>query len=192
MNVMLVLVGERLELRTPRRGAVLVQDLADHAGGKQIGEPREVDRRFRVADALQHAAFSRAQRKHVSAVTQIRRNRRGIDGDANRRRAILRADARRHAKARRRVDAHGVRGAIVVEIRLGHRREAERVDAIAGERQTDHAAGLLDHEVDHLGRHELRRADEIPFVLAILVVRDNDELARRGCRRSPVLSFRRP
>ena len=143
----------------------------------QPGQPREIDRGLGMSDALQDAAVARAQRKDVAAVAEIARHRRRIDGDANRRRAILRADARRHAEARRRIDAHGVRRAIVVEVRLAHGREPERVDAIAGEREADHAARLLDHEVDHLRRHELRRADEIPFVLAILVVGDDDELS---------------
>src|SRR5581483_8785228 len=57
-----------------------------------------------------------------------------------------------------------------------HRRQAERVDAVAREREADETARLLDHEVDHLRRHELRRADQVPFILAILVVRDDDEL----------------
>jgi hypothetical protein len=33
------------------------------------------------------------------------------------------------------------------------------------------------HEVDHLGRDQLRRADEVALVLAVLVIRDDDELA---------------
>ena len=36
-------------------------------------------------------------------------------------------------KARRRIDAHRVRRAVVVEIGLRHRRQAERVDPLAGE-----------------------------------------------------------
>ena len=33
------------------------------------------------------------------------------------------------------------------------------------------------HEVDHLGRDQLRRADEVTLVLAVLVIRDDDDLA---------------
>ena len=39
--------------------------------GKQAGEPREIDRGFGVADALEHAAVAGAQREHVAAVAQI-------------------------------------------------------------------------------------------------------------------------
>ena len=144
-----VLARELLELRTLRRRAVLVEDLADRRPpGYSAGEPREIDRRFRVADALQHAAVARAQREHVAAVTQIAGDRGRIDGDADRRRAILRADAGRHAEARARIDAHRVRGAILVGVALGHRRQAELVDALAGEGEADQSARLLDHEVD--------------------------------------------
>ena len=99
-----VLLRELLELRTARRRSVLVEDLANHSRRQASGQPREIDRGFGVSDALEHAAVARAQRKHVAAVAEIARNRRRIDGDANRRRAILRADARRHAEARRRID----------------------------------------------------------------------------------------
>src|SRR5690348_6661293 len=33
------------------------------------------------------------------------------------------------------------------------------------------------HEVDHLRRGQLRRADQVTFVLAVLIVRDDDDLA---------------
>ena len=66
MKMMLVLGGELLELRPARRRAVLVQDLADHAGRREPGEPREVDGGLGMPDALEHAAVARAQRKHVA------------------------------------------------------------------------------------------------------------------------------
>ena len=52
----------------------------------------------------------------------------------------------------------------------------ELVHALAGERETDHPL-RLQHEVDQRGRHELRSADQIALVLAILVIGDDDELA---------------
>src|SRR5262249_11154877 len=100
-----------------------------------------------------------------------------IHRDANRPGAILGADPRRHAEARRRVDRGRVRGVVLVDPVLGHERQTERVDAIARQGKADHPARLLDHEVDHFGRDQLRRANEIAFVLAIFVVGDDDELA---------------
>gem|GEM_PF-2445149 len=51
------------------------------------------------------------------------------------------------------------------------------IGALTGEREAYPSARFTDHEVDKLGRDELRRTDEVAFVLAILVVRDNDKLA---------------
>ena len=172
-----MLLREALELRASRRRAILTEDLADDAGRGESGEAGKVDRRLGVTDPLEHTSFPGAQRKDVPAVAQIRARRGGIDGDANRCRTILRADASRHTEARGRVDADRVCGAIRVEIRFSHCGQAELIDAIAGHREADQPAGLLDHEVDHRGSDELRRADEIPFVLAILVVGNDDELA---------------
>ena len=63
-----VLWANRSSSGAARARAVFVEDLADHAGRRQAGEAREVDRRFGVADALQHAAVARAQREDVPAV----------------------------------------------------------------------------------------------------------------------------
>ena len=60
---------------------------------------------------------------------------------------------------------------------LGHLRQAELVAALAGERQADQAAAVQRHEVDHLGRGQLGRADEVALVLAVLVVGHDDDLA---------------
>jgi len=116
---------------------------------------------------------------NVSAATKICRHRGRIDERANRRCTILRADTRCDAKARRRIDAHRIRRAVLVEVGLGHRRQVELVHSLASERDADHAARVLEHEVDRRRGDELRSADEISFVFAILVVGDDDELSCR-------------
>ena len=57
-----------------------------------------------------------------------------------------------------------------------HQRQAELLDALAGQRQADQAAGVAGHEVDRVGRRELRRDDQVALVFAVLVV-DQDEHA---------------
>ena len=61
-----VQLRERHQIGQPRHGAVVVHDLADHAGRIEPGEPRDIDRRFGVACADQRAAMARDQRKHVT------------------------------------------------------------------------------------------------------------------------------
>ena len=172
-------LGECLELRTPRGAAVVVEDLADHAGGIHAGKPREIDGRLRVADALEHAAVASAQRMNVSTATQVRRHRGRIDERANRRRAILRADTGGDPEPRRRIHAHRVRRAVLVEVALGHGRQVELIDPFSRQRDADHPARIPEHEVHDRRRDELRGADEVSFVLAILIVGDDDELSRR-------------
>ncbi len=53
------------EVRQPCHRPVVVHDLADDAGRIKPGEPRDVDRRFRVPGPNEHAAIARYKRKHV-------------------------------------------------------------------------------------------------------------------------------
>ena len=113
----------------------------------------------------------------MSGTAQISRHRVLVDGDLNRLGAVLCADAGGDAEFRCGIDADGKRGALLFRVLFSLLRQAELVGALAGERETDPSARLTDHEVDHLRRDELRGADEIALVLAILVVGDDDKLA---------------
>ena len=57
------------------------------------------------------------------------------------------------------------------------RSRPEFVAALGSQREADQPAPLLGHEVDRLGRRELRRHREVALVLAVLVVADDDHLA---------------
>jgi hypothetical protein len=59
-------VGEARQLRRAHHRAVVVDDLAQRAGGTQPGESGEVDGGLGVAGAAQHAAVDGAQRDDVS------------------------------------------------------------------------------------------------------------------------------
>jgi hypothetical protein len=78
---------------------------------------------------------------------------------------------------RARVDAHREGGGQLLGVPLGHLGQAELVAALAGEGQADQAPPVQGHEVDRLGRDQLGRADQVTLVLAVLVVRDDDDLA---------------
>ncbi len=58
-----------------------------------------------------------------------------------------------------------------------HQRNLELVEPLAGHRHADQAAAVRGHEVDDLRRHLLGRDRQVAFVLAILVVDDDDHLA---------------
>ena len=154
---------------------VVVHDLADHAGRVQAGEPREVDRRLGLADALEHAAGLRAQREHVTGLHEIVRRRVGVDRDLDRVAAVGGRDAGRDAFAR--LDRDRERGAERRLVVLGHRAQAELVGALLGEAEADQPARVRRHEVDRLRRRELRGDRQVAFVLAVLVVDDDDHAA---------------
>jgi hypothetical protein len=61
---------------------------------------------------------------------------------------------------------------------LDHRRDAELVEAAGDDRHADQTRPMPGHEADVLGRDQLGRHHEVPLVLAVFVVDDDDELAR--------------
>ena len=77
-----------------------------------------------------------------------------------------------------------------VSFSVRHRAEPELVAALLGQAEADEPAPVRGHEVDRLGGGELRRDREVAFVLAVGGVDDDDELAVRGCPRSPPRSWR--
>ncbi len=164
------------QLRQPRHRAVFIQDLAEHARRAQPREPRQVHARLRVPRAPQDAPLLRAQRKDVPRLHQIARRRLEIGERADGLRAILRADARRHAF--RRIDRDGEIGAIALAILHDHARQPEPLRALLGDRHADEPAPMRRHEVDRLGGDHLRRHDQVALVLAIRIIRDDDHPPR--------------
>jgi len=131
-----------------------------------------------VSDALKHATVARAKRRNVSRPAQVGRHRLRVHGDLNGSGAVLRTHTCSDAETLVGIDGHRERGPKLLGVGLALLRKIKLVGPLACEREADPAARLTDHEVDELGRDELRGADQIAFVLAILVVRDDDELAR--------------
>ena len=86
-------LGEGDQIRQPRHGAVVVHDLADHAGGVKPGEPRDIDGGFGVAGADQHAAILGDQREDMAGRHDVAIILGGIDGDGNGVGAVMRRDA---------------------------------------------------------------------------------------------------
>ena len=71
----------------------------------------------------------------------------------------------------------GERGAERRLVVVGHRAQAELVGALLGEAEADQPARVGRHEVDRVGRRELRGDRQVAFVLAVGIVDDDDEPA---------------
>src|SRR5690348_1945064 len=122
-----MLVAELDEVGHARHRAVLVHDLADNAGGNHAGEPREIDRAFRLTGANEHAALARAQREDVSRTREITGARLGIDGDLDGAGAVVGADAGGDAFTG--IDGFAESGAELRSVLGGHGADAESVKA---------------------------------------------------------------
>ena len=171
----LVPLRELRQLRHARHRPVLVHDFADHAGRIEPGDAREVDRRFGLAGAHEHAAVARAQRRDVPGPDEVRGPGLRIDGRQDRGGAIGRGNPGRHVILGVDRDAEG--GAELRRVVVHRERQLELVEALAGHRQADLPAAFPGHEVDDLGRDLLRRDGQVPLVLAVLVVDDDDHAA---------------
>jgi hypothetical protein len=129
-----------------------------------------------VTHALEHSSLPRAKRRDVARATKIGWDSFWIDSDADRLCAVLRAHSRRDAESLIGIDADCERGTIFIGVDFALLGELEMVGAFSRERETYPPARFADHEVDHLRGDQLRGANEITFVLAILVVGDDDQL----------------
>jgi hypothetical protein len=96
-----------IERIAPHRVAVIVEDLTDDAGGREAGQPAQVDRCLGVPDALQHTSAPRAQRMDVTRRPNVSRPLGRVSDNANGRSAIRRTDAGRHAVLLSGIHAHG-------------------------------------------------------------------------------------
>ncbi len=171
----LVLAAELDQVGHARHAAIVLHDFADDSGGNHSREPRQIDRRFRLPGAHQHSTFAGAKREHVSGTSQIGRLRRGIDRDLNRARAVVRRNASRHASAR--VDRLAKCGTELRRVLRRHGTDVQVLKSLFGHGQADQSASVLGHEVDGFGRDLFGGERQVAFVLAILVVDNNDHAA---------------
>ena len=151
---------------------VLVHDLADHTRRIEAREARHVDGRFGMTRAHQHAAVARDQREDVARRHDLLAALARVNRHRDRTGAIGGGDAGRHAVAR--LDRNGEGRLVPRAVMAAHQPQPERVDARLGHRQADQPAPVPRHEVDLLRRRHLRGDDQIAFILAILVI-DQDE-----------------
>ena len=125
-----------------------------------------------MAGAHQRAAFARHQREHVAGRHDVVAPAVRVDRHGDGVRAVVRRDAGGDALAR--LDRDGERGLVAGAVVPAHQAEAQLLDALAGQRQADQAAGVAGHEVDRIRRGELRGDDQVALVFPVLVV-DQDE-----------------
>jgi len=167
-----VALAELFQLRDAGHGAVIVHDFADDAAGAQSSQAGQVDHGLGLSGAHQDAAFARTQRKYVTGAGEILRAGAGIDGDADGAGAVGGRDT--GGDAFRGFNRLAKGGAKTRGVARRHHGQVQGVADLGAEGKADQAAGVLGHRVDDIGRDHFGRDGEIAFVLAVLVV-DDDE-----------------
>ena len=171
-------LGELHQIRQPGHGAVVVHDLADHAGRVHPRHARQIDRRFRVSRPDQHAAVAGDQREDVAGGRDVVGAHGRVDRDLDGAGAVGGGDAGGDTLAR--FDRHGEGGLVARRVLLGHQRQPKLLDPLAGHGEADQAAAEARHEIDRFGCGALGRNDQIALVLPVLVVDQDEHAALAG------------
>ena len=124
-----VLGTEALEIGHPRHRAVVVDDLAQHPGGVEPGEPGQIDGGLGVAGPLEHAARPGAQREDVTGPGQVVATDGGVGQGPDGQGPVAGRDARGGALDE--VDRVGEGGAVALGVALHHEGQIELVAALA-------------------------------------------------------------
>ena len=133
---------------------------------------RERSTEASVCPARTSTPPSRARRgKDVAGPREVAGPRAGLDRGQDGARAVGCGNAGGHALAR--IDGFAEGGAEVGGVVRRHQGQAESVAALAGQREADQAAAEGGHEIDDFGRHLFGGDGQVAFVLAILVVDDD-------------------
>ena len=173
----LMALGEFGKLGPAHHGAVVVHQLRQHADRRQAGEPAEIDAGFGVARAHEHAAFLGDQREHVAGPHEIGGAAVAVGERAHGVGAFLGGNSGGEPVAH--VDRHGERRAQRRIVERHHRIEVQAARLLGRQRRADDARGVADDERHLLRRAQARRDKQVAFVLAVVVIGDDDEFAAR-------------
>ncbi len=169
----LVALGEIHNLLTDHHRAVVICELADCGDRRQPRELAQVDRCLSVARTHQDTALLGDQWKHVPGADEIIQSHVAVCESTHGVRALLRrnpgsqamldVDRDREGRAKRRVvDSH-------------HGRKMQAPGIVGRQRRTDDPAAVANDKSHLLWRAELRRDDKIAFILAIIIIGDDDD-----------------
>ena len=138
-------------------------------------KPREIDRAFGLAGAHQHAAVAGAQREDMTGRRQIL----GLGVIGNRVEDSLGAVGRGNSggDASGRIDGNRKGGAKRRSVVRHHHGQAQMSHSFFRQGQADQTASMGRHEVDRFGRDLFGRHAEVAFVLAVLVIGEDDHAA---------------
>jgi hypothetical protein len=156
--------------------AVVVEDLDEHAHGRQAGEAREVHRSLRVPRATEHATFLRDDGLHVAGPREVLGASPCVDHGLDRGGALRGRDP---GPVGARVDGDRVARPQERRVVRDGGLEAQLAGPLGQQRHAKLPAAVRHHEIHELGGDFLGGADEIALVFAVLVVDDDGDAALR-------------
>ena len=169
-----VLCRELHQLGNTGHRTVFVHDLADDRRRIKTGQNRQIDRSFGMSCAPQHAAFPVSQREHMPRATDVRRSFCRVQQRLYRQCPLMGGNAGRDVES---VDRNRECGAMRIGIIANHRSDSQFIQPFAFHRNADQPPGMFGHEIDNFRRRHRCGDNQVSFVLAILVIHDNDHLS---------------
>ena len=163
------------QIADPSHGAVFVHDLAEDSSWAEPGHPGEIDRRFGVSRAPKDTIVCSLQRKDMPGLHERIRPGGLVGEEADGKGAIGGGDP--SGDSFRGIDCDGEGGAVTLAIAPGHGGKVEGFYAGASDRGANQAPPVSGHEGDHLGGGPGGCANEVRFVFAAGIVRDDDKFS---------------
>ena len=170
-----VLLRQLPQVCGPHHGSVLFHDLTAHAAFGQSRQTHEIHRRLRVPVSHKDAAAPCNQRKHMARSSEILRFRRRIHALHHRIGTLCRGDP---CRCVRMVDGDRKCSTVVVRVLRYHLRESQPLRHCCAHRRTDQPFRMARHKIDIFLRRKLCRANHVPFVFPVRIIRDKNDLSR--------------
>ena len=164
------------EVADAGHGAVFIHDFAEDGGSRESGHAGEVDAGFGVTGATEDAVLDGLKGKDVTGLDEGLWAGCVVGEKLDCLAAVGCGDAGGDVFGG--INGDGEGGAVPFAVAAGHGGEIECFDPLGGDRCTDEPPTMGGHEGDHFGGDEGGGTDEVRFVFASRVVRDDDEFSR--------------
>ena len=156
-------------------GTVLVHYLDKRTAGPHAGHAGKVDGRFGMARTPQYSLVACTQRIDVSRSAEILRLGVRVHQSANGSSPVVYRHTR-STSVMQVVHRHRERRAQQGGIIADHHVEVELPAPVFGQRGTEYAAAVMQHEIDYFRSYLLGCHDEVAFVFPVFVVHHDDDL----------------
>ena len=170
-----VLAREGDEVVQPGHRAIVLHDLADHAGRIEPGKARDINGGLGMAGTHQNAAVASRQWEDMAGGDDVLRALGRVDRHGHCARPVGGADPGGDAGFG--LDRGRESRLHAFPIVAAHGLKAERLHPLTVQRETDETATVRCHEIDRIGCGHLCRDHQIAFILPILVIDENKHAA---------------